>query len=272
MESKTIVFIGGTSGIGQAAVRYLLERGHKVILLYRSEEKLAETIKGHTAPLLTVACDLYSFDSMSKACETICNAVEGIDILVCNAGMWEFGNRKETQDGIETTFQVNVLAPAFFQEKLKPLLLKRPEPKVITTASALHSGNINFEDLEYKNKFSGFQAYRQSKLSVVLLTRLWARQNNKIQYYSLHPGVVSTELGRSAGWFARTFFKWMGISSEKGAETLLYLIETPSERLSSGDYYAKKKLTKTISKVSYDLKVAARLEQAVQQYLSKYFA
>lgn len=267
---KTIVFIGGTSGIGRAAVQHFLETNHKLILLYRSHEKLKETLKGFNKAVIEIPCDLYSFESMKNAIAEIRRHTDQVDILVNNAGMWEFGDRQETEDGIETTFQVNVLAPAFFYQNLRDLLLKSNEPKVITTASALHIGTINFQDLEYKKKFSGFQAYRQSKLAVVLLTRYWAQQNPEIQFFSFHPGVVNTELGRSAGWLVRIFFRWFGISPKKGSETLVFLAESPNSSLQSGEYYAKKKVKKTATKESYDLAMAERLAKEVEKQLNTY--
>lgn len=268
MKTKTIVFLGGTSGIGRAAVKHLLNSDYRLIILYRSQAKLEDTLQGNQKSVVQIPCDLCSISSIQSACEAIKTFTEKVDILVNNAGMWEFGGRQESQDGIETTFQVNVLAPYFFQEALRDLMLNSDEPRVITTASALHTGTINFKDIEFKQNFSGFKAYRQSKLSVVLLTRLWAKENDKIQYFCFHPGVVSTELGRSAGWLAKTFFKWFGISPEKGAETLIHLIESPSNTLLSGEYYTKKKAAKTFTKASYDLNEAKKLKEVVAGYFN----
>lgn len=269
MKNKVIVIIGGTSGIGRAAVRHFLKTDHDLVILYRSKDKLEQTLYASNKKVTEILCDLYSFESMKKACESIRASFGHVDVLICNAGMWEFGNRQETLDGIETTFQVNVLAPVFFQKNLRDLLLNSEEPRVIITASALHTGTINFDDIEYKKSYSGFQAYRQSKLSVVLLTRLWAKNNSKIKFFSLHPGVVSTELGRSAGWFARSFFKWFGITPEKGATAIIHLVESPIDSLKSGEYYIKKSVSRTSTKASYDLLLAKKLEQKIEVYLDR---
>jgi len=268
MKNKTIVFIGGTSGIGRAAVQHYLNRGDQLIILYRSKEKLEATLQGSKKETIQIPCDLCSMKSIQLACDAIKTFTDQVDVLVNNAGMWEFGRRQESEDGIETTFQVNVLAPYYFQKTLRDLLLKSDEPRVITTASALHTGTLNFDDLEFKQNFSGFKAYRQSKLAVVLLTRLWAKQNEKIQFFCFHPGVVNTELGRTAGWLAKTFFKWFGIAPEKGAETLIHLIDTPKEALHSGEYYTKKKVAKTFTKASYDLQAAEKLDAVIAGYLT----
>jgi NAD(P)-dependent dehydrogenase (short-subunit alcohol dehydrogenase family) len=269
MKSKTIVFIGGTSGIGRAAVQHFLKTENQLIVLYRSQEKLNLTLGDTPKSVFQIPCDLCSMESIKTACEAIKTLTDKVDVLVNNAGMWEFGGRQESKDGIETTFQVNVLSPYYLQDTLRELLLKSDDPRVITTASALHTGTINFQDIEFKKNFSGFKAYRQSKLAVVLLTRLWANENKTIRYFCFHPGVVNTELGRGAGWLAKSFFTWFGSSPEKGAETLIHLVESPMDRLKSGEYYAKKKVAKTYTKASYDMSVAKQLDGVVIDYLKK---
>lgn len=51
---------------------------------------------------------------------------------------------------------------------------------------------------------NGFNAYRQSKLEVILLCRLLAKKLSSINIgvYCEHPGLVNTKLGRDANWFS----------------------------------------------------------------------
>jgi NAD(P)-dependent dehydrogenase (short-subunit alcohol dehydrogenase family) len=271
MENKIIVIVGGTSGIGRAATQYLIANPqNKVFVLYRSESRLRETVQGKPENVVEIFCDLLSFGGIKAAVEAVKSQTERIDVLVNNAGIWVFGQRRESVDRIEATWQVNVLAPAYFEASFRDLLLKSTDPRVISTASMLHTGTINLNDVEFKTKFSGYHAYRQSKLSVVLLTRFWAKNNPNIRYFCFHPGVVNTDLGREANFMAKAFFKWFGISPKKGAETLLYLIESPIETLTSGEYYVKKKLTRTLTRQSYDMRMAHSLAQLVDGYLSRF--
>ena len=109
---------------------------------------------GNHENVVPVHCDLSSIKSLNSAIEIIKNHTDTLDILVNNAGLWEFGGFKETADGFERTFQVNLLAPYILVHGLLPLLKNADAPKVITTASALHQGTLNFDDLQYQNKFS----------------------------------------------------------------------------------------------------------------------
>ena len=124
--------------------------------------------------------DLTDLTSVSKAIESIPTSVE-FDILINNAGIMSF-ERSETIDGFESTFQVNLLAPFMIFEKLKKNLTN--DCKVINTVSGLHQGKINFKDLQFKKNWSMLRTYRQSKLGLILLTRLLATENPDIKFYS----------------------------------------------------------------------------------------
>ncbi len=268
LKGKRIVFTGATSGLGKVALNFLIQQEAKIFVLYRNE-KLIEAFANdeHVIPVL---CDLSSISSIQNAIESIKNQTDTIDVLVNNAGLWEFGGFIETVDGYERTFQVNLMAPFLLVHGLLPVLKNADAPKVITTASALHQGTLNFDDLQFRNKFSGFKAYRQSKLGVILLTRFWAKHHeNEICFVSQHPGVVNTDLGRDADWFSRGFFKLFGVSPEKGARTLIHLLQTPAKELVSGEYYANSKVSKTSTQESYNLQSAERLNGILGDFTKK---
>jgi NAD(P)-dependent dehydrogenase (short-subunit alcohol dehydrogenase family) len=245
---------GGTDGLGRAALQKWLESGHNVLLLARNPSK--NTIESDR--LQVVPCDLSSLSSMKQAVNAVKASTDSIDALVHNAGMWAF-SFAETEDGVEQTLQVNVLAPIWLTSALTPLLLKAPAPRVISSASGLHQGSINFEDIEYRSSFSGFKAYRQSKLAIIVWTRYMSRKEPRIFWATQHPGVVNTQLVRDGGWLANAFFRLFGKSPEKGAETLVHLVESPLENLETGEYYKNKRKAKTDTLASYDLRSAPKL-------------
>lgn len=214
-------------------------------------------------------CDLASLQSINNACNAIIVKYPSIDIIVNNAGTWNF-EFIETTDGIENTLQVNMLAPILIINRLKDLLLKSDNPKVINTASALHQGNINFDDLEFRKAFSGFKAYRQSKLGIILLTRYYQHifGNEGITFLSQHPGLVDTELVRKGNRISKLFFVIFGKSPEEGARTLINLLITPPQYLRGGEYYKNLKVSKTYTRTSYNLDVAQRLDMVCKKYLN----
>jgi NAD(P)-dependent dehydrogenase (short-subunit alcohol dehydrogenase family) len=275
MNKKIILFTGGTSGLGRAAVKQLAVNGATVLLTNRDTAKGQKFIEevvnenpGLKGSIELITCDFNSLESVKQACGNIKERVSKLDALVNNAGTWNF-EFTETEDGIENTFQVNLLVPALLIYELKELLQKSESPKVINTASALHQGGLNIDDLEFREKFSGFKAYRQSKLGIILLTRLYQKkfEHLGISFYSQHPGLVNTGLVRKGGWVAKQFFKIFGKSPRKGAKTLLHLLETPSTELKGGEYYKNCKASKTSTSASHSIELAVMLDNACRKML-----
>lgn len=277
LEQATVFFTGATSGLGKVSALDTANKGATVIALCRNQAKGEALIqelqakfpqaKGH---IELIQGDLNDLKSIQAACETTLKKYPVIDQLVNNAGIMNF-QYTESVNHIEQTLQVNLLAPVFISELLFPALKKSEQAKVIFTSSAWHKGDIQFSDLEFKKNFSSFKSYSQSKLGVILMTKLLAKkwEDDGIGIYAQHPGVVNTDLGRSAGWFSKLIFKAMGKSSEKGAETLSFLIDAPKNDLNSGAYYLNKAVAPT-SKQSHDLKKAQQLFDLIQQYLKPF--
>ncbi|MBK6951545.1 MAG: SDR family NAD(P)-dependent oxidoreductase [Crocinitomicaceae bacterium] len=278
LENRVIFFTGATSGFGLIAALEFVHLGATVVIAARSKEKFdllehERQLKYPTAKgnLDFVSCDLSSLKSVAEACEEFKKRYAQLDILINNAGIWNFSYR-ESQDKIEEIFQVNLIAPVLINQSLHDLLAKSDFAKSIFTSSGLHQGNFNFSDPEFRNSFSGFKAYRQSKLGIILITRLYdsVDKDSGISYYSQHPGMVNTKLGRDAGWFSKMIFKLMGKSPEKGAQTLIYLVTQPKKNLTSGAYYYKQMITQS-SKESYNLATAKKVELLVNNYFLKVF-
>ena len=276
-DSKIIFITGATSGLGQVSAIKAAKNGDALIILVRDKAKgealkteLANHSKGRLDKIKIIEGDLNSFDSVYSACEEVKSSFPIIDMIVNNAGIMNF-DFKQTTDNVEETLEVNLLSPLLICHLLFDSLAQSKDPKIIFTSSGLHQGKINFDNLEFKESFSSFKVYRQSKLGVILVCRFMAKELEKynVSIYSQHPGVVRTNLGRDSGWMSRMIFYLMGKSPEKGSKTLSYLIETPNEQLTTGEFYVNKKITGT-TKESYDMDVAEKLLKRVKEYLIKY--
>ena len=276
-ESKIIFMTGATSGLGKISAMKAAKNGHTLIILARNKIK-GEALKSEfnrqhpnaLGKIEIIEGNLSSLDSIYSACLAIKSKYPVIDMIVNNAGIMNF-KFKQTVDKIEETLQVNLISPLLICHLLFDKLKKAQSPKIIFTSSGLHQGEINFKNIEFKNSFSSFKVYRQSKLGVILICRLLSKslKDRNVSIYSQHPGIVRTNLGRNAGWLSRMIFYIMGKSPEKGSQTLSFMIETPNSQLKSGEYYSNNKVTAT-TKESYDMEVAEKLLQTVKVYLDNY--
>lgn len=102
---------------------------------------------------------------------------------------------------------------------------------------------MNYE----KSKYFFTQAYAQSKLCNNLFTHALADKipDGKGIAISLHPGVVRTELFRYGitGWLVIIFkilypiYKIFTKSAKEGAQTTIFTLFTPAEKLKNGGYH-----------------------------------
>ncbi|MDA9661503.1 SDR family NAD(P)-dependent oxidoreductase, partial [bacterium] len=126
---QRILITGGSSGIGLEACKRLVERGHHLTLLCRTEERCLETIETlsaistekATAEGLTI--NLQDLQSVEKGCDIILQKNEPIDTLILNAGIQNVGIKKPqfTKQGLEETFCVNHLSHQLIVMRLLPL-------------------------------------------------------------------------------------------------------------------------------------------------------
>lgn len=275
-DSKQIFMTGATSGFGRLACLKLLKSGHNVIVGYRDEDKAQRLLKSindsltvHKGKLTLIHCNLSDFQSVVTACNEIKDQFEVIDELILNAATWNF-KFIETKDNVEEIFQVNFLSNVLIINELQSLVEKSKKGKIILTASALHQGRINFNDLELRRRFSGYNSYRQSKLAILLLTRWLSHriEGKGIGIYCLHPGVIQTDLGRHANRLFRFFFRLIASKKEKGANAILHLSNSDKYHLVQGGYYANQHMKKT-TRASYDMAAAEELVVCAFQYFKE---
>lgn len=123
-------------------------------------------------------CDLASFESIKNCCKEFKSKYDSFHVLINNAGVWDF-KRRQSKDGIENIFATNYLAPFLMTNLLLDIIKKSIPSRIINIASGMHYGTINFDDIEFKQNFSGTKAYRQSKLGVILFTRFLAKKSRE---------------------------------------------------------------------------------------------
>jgi NAD(P)-dependent dehydrogenase (short-subunit alcohol dehydrogenase family) len=268
------VVTGATSGIGKETAVTLARAGATVAVVCRTRERgeqaLAEIRRrsGRDAVSLFVA-DLSSRRAVRTVAAELRAALPRIDVLVNNAGL-ALRDRIPTEDGLETTFAVNHLAPFLLTRLLEPTLVASAPARVVTVSSEAHRwGTIRFDDLMGARRYDGWKAYAQSKLANVLFTYELARRldGTGVTANCLHPGLVGTAFAsrgptaiRILARLARPFLR----SPAKGAATSVYLATSPEVATVTGRYFAGRRARRT-SRESYDRAVAARLWETSEQ-------
>ena len=219
LDGKVVVVTGANTGIGKVCAQELSRRGAKVIMLCRSLERgetAANDIRETEGEILVERMDLSSFKSIRECAEKLNQNLDKIDILLNNAGIMACPLSR-TEDGLEMQIGTNHFGHFLLTDLLLPLLHKGgPGTRIVNVSSTAHErGQMFFDDINFHNiKYEPFKAYSQSKLANVLFSSELAEREakNGINVYSLHPGVIATDLGRhmgdSYGALVGVFVKW----------------------------------------------------------------
>jgi NAD(P)-dependent dehydrogenase (short-subunit alcohol dehydrogenase family) len=234
-EQRTIVVTGATDGLGKGIAEQLAPTGARLIVHGRNEEKglaLVEELRSRaTGELEFRLADFKSLDEVRELSSQLLEE-DRIDVLVNNAGVGTAGPREESDDGYELTFQVNYLAPFLLTRRLLPLI-KSTAPSRIVNVSSAGQAPIDFDDVMLERSYSGFQAYSQSKLALVMLTFDLAEEleGSGVTANCLHPGTyLPTNMVRAAGVEPVT-------PLEEGVEATMRLITSPEVEGVNGHYF-----------------------------------
>jgi len=274
VAGKRVVITGATNGIGLAAAEALAAKGAELAIVARDEAKataVAERVGGADVLL----ADLGSQASVRAVAAEALARYPRIDVLVNNAGAI-FSSRRLTDDGIEQTWALNHLAPFLLTNLLLDGLKQSAPARVVTTSSDAHSGaRIPFDDLDAERSYAsrGFRRYSETKLANILFTRELARRldGTGVTANCFHPGLVATGFNRNNGVLmniAMTFAKPFSRNAEKGAETLVWLVDSPDAANESGGYFEDCRPAKP-SSAARDDDAARRLWDVSEQQTRK---
>lgn len=281
MSKQVVVMSGVTSGFGVDWLKGLYNQLDATFyILARNKvkfERLIEALPAHKRDEISfVECDVASFESICNAISQIKGEVSAVDLLVNNAGVFPNKAPLYLEGGIEQTFAINHLAPLLITLLLKDKLIKSKAPKIINTSSFQHANaSLQLNDVHFKHsKFNALLAYQNSKLCITLSTRYLAKHlPSNITVTCYDPGIVDTAMTKQAVptlvALVYPLFRLFFRSSEKGAETGVYLSLEKNSNLRSGGYY-RDKLLKEPSKDAKSTKLAERLHVLSLGYIKRY--
>jgi NAD(P)-dependent dehydrogenase (short-subunit alcohol dehydrogenase family) len=243
LTGKVFLVTGANTGIGRVTAETLARRGAKVFLACRSEEKtrpVLDAIRAAGGAAEFLALDLGSLASVRAAAQAFLDRGEPLHVLVNNAGL--AGSRGQTKDGFELVFGTNHMGPFLFTTLLLPRLRESAPARIVNVSSKAHydAKGIDWDALKRPTRtITSLHEYEVSKLCNVLFTKELARgkAGAGVRSYSLHPGVIASDIWRKIPWPVRPIMLRNMLTVEQGAQTSLYCATSADVADHDGRYY-----------------------------------
>jgi NAD(P)-dependent dehydrogenase (short-subunit alcohol dehydrogenase family) len=240
LSGKIAIVTGASSGIGIETARVLAKAGADVTLAVRSVEAGEQAKSQMSGKIEVKKLDLTDFASIRAFAAAWGD--RPIDLLINNAGVMATP-KGQTAQGYETQMGTNHLGHFLLTELLQPHFT--PNARVVNVSSGIHTrgtregvlATLDSDPTYSQRKYSPFGAYGDSKLANILFAKGLAKRG--VRAFSLHPGVINTNLSRSMG-FSGVIFRAVGglfmKSVEQGAATSVYAATAPELEGQSGAY------------------------------------
>lgn len=292
LQGKTVIITGGNAGIGRQTAIDLAQRGARVIIACRNENKAKAALqeirkKSGSSNVHYYHLELSDQESIRKFAKKFLEEEPRLDILINNAGIGITQGKRTKQD-FDMTFGVNHFGHFLLTMLLLERLKKCTPSRIVTVASLAHThvlpghmeftpGALNASSVRYP----GLIGYDRSKLANILFTKQLSErlQGTDVTACCLHPGLVRTSIFQTAyetgsPWWRFCLFTLasliLGINESAGAQTTIYCAIDESITDQSGGYYDNCYLTKE-SKLAQDDGLAKKLwDVSCQATTNKY--
>ena len=190
LTNATALVTGGSSGIGLAIAKALVDAGSRVAITGRDEARLKDAAKSISAH--PIRADVGSEDDVERTYREFLDAFGHLDILVNSAG---FGVRRPLVDmdlaKFESIIRTNVTGTMLMSREAAKHFIERKRGNIVNLAStAALRGAANGT------------AYYGSKFAVRGMTECWRaelRQHN-VRVFLINPSEVLTNFATNAGF------------------------------------------------------------------------
>ncbi len=182
LANKVALVTGGSAGIGLGVAKRFAEEGARVFITGRRSAELDKAVVSIGGTAAVIRGDVSNLADLDCIIAHVRAHAGRIDVLVANAGVYEFGALGEiTEQHFDKTFNTNVRGLLFSVQKALPLLTRGSS--VILTGSMV--------------SIKGFPAcsvYNASKAAVRSFARTWTvdLKGRDIRVNVLSPGYTDT--------------------------------------------------------------------------------
>ena len=152
LRGRVAVVTGGSRGIGKAAVQILASLGAHVVVNYvrdqLSADEVVDAARAKGAKAISFRADVANPLEAQQLIDTTIELFKRVDILVCNAGIWEGSPvDKMTEQLWDKTLDINLKGSWAVCRAAVPVMKKQRSGKIVlVTSTAGQRGEANFSN------------------------------------------------------------------------------------------------------------------------------
>ena len=194
LRGRVAIVTGGSRGIGKAIVELLAELGAQVVVNYVNSQEAAETtvsaLRGRGVEAISFRADVANPVEAQRLIDAATEHFNRIDILICNAGIWEGAALEEMTEKLwDRTLDINLKGTwTVCRAVVSQMKQQRSGKIVILTSTAGQRGEAKFSN------------YAASKGAQIAFAKSLAEELGEwgINVNAVAPGWVDTEMTQEA--------------------------------------------------------------------------
>jgi len=277
MSTKIALVTGGTSGVGLSIVKALVKNNYTVFIIGTNEQKGKEIEsdlnKNSTTKNTFVKLNLSNLKEVYKFANKFKNEVSHLSLLVNVAGVVLL-KRQETEQKLEKTFAIGYLSAFALSNALILLLEKNKHSRIVNVSGIpkqVMNATLNFDDLYFKKKYSGFKTAVATIHAKTVLTEILSEKlkDKNIDVNSFHPGMVKSDLTRNMPMLLKILVKMASPFMAKASKNGIYTSISQEIIGITGQLFANKKPISLHFKKEYKEKLWKKTEEMITQAMSK---
>jgi 3-oxoacyl-[acyl-carrier protein] reductase len=194
LAGRVAVVTGGSRGIGRATVELLARLGAKVVINYSNDDVAANyvvaSVNATGGEAFSFKANIARLDEAERLLDATLEHFQRVDIVVCNAGIWEGAPVEQISEALwDSTMGINLKGAWTVCRAAVPLLKQQRSGKIVlVTSTAGQRGE------------AGYSNYAAAKGGLIAFTKSLASELAEwgINVNAVAPGWVDTEMTKDA--------------------------------------------------------------------------
>lgn len=212
-EVKALV-TGGSSGIGKATAKAIVDGGGKAVIAARTQDDLESAAEETGAHY--IQCDVSNESQVKNMVSETIQKLDGYNVLINNAGYGHFSKLVNLDaEDFEKQLKVNTIGAMMVARESSKYFIEQDYGNIINVSSTAG-----------KRGFEGGTAYVASKFALGGMTECWRSElrPHNIRVMQINPSEVQTEFSQNAGMEEREFNKTKLIADDI-AQTICSMLQ-----------------------------------------------